>query len=182
MAASDVRKSKKDPTQYAAFEIKREQVEGLTGEGTKSAYTGRSPLTRWIARAFDYDDFVSNVDATGWVVKNPLPPNSLVLRAIMRVETAFEASGPAADVDVGHGGTPGANPGDGWGDGLDLTSTGAVCDPDSDFNPAGANGPRFYDEDTVDVYWQNATAPTAGEAILFLEVISYHEDLGEEVT
>jgi len=97
------------------------------------------------------------------------------MRVVARVDTAFVGTGNN-DIDIGDDVDA-----DGWGDGLDFSSQGAKYDPDAVFNSAGSTGFKHYATlDSIDVHFKNATAPTAGEAILFVEVISYHEAYSEE--
>lgn len=182
MTVRDVFKSNAPPTAYSEFQIQRSQRHGLnSGAVFDTADSGYSPVSRWLAKAFTYDDFVSNPSgAVGHVVQVQVPRGTIMLQCLVRVDTLF-AGGAPTDVDVGTGGTPGAAPGDAWGDGLDFSSTGVKYDPNADNNPGGSVGFGYYEDgDTIDVYWQNATAPTAGQAILFMKLISYHEDLNEE--
>jgi hypothetical protein len=175
------RKSKQPDTQYFQFKDVREAKAGLNSGATYDADTGASPVARWLAFAFDYDDFVSNPDATGYVVRCQLPMYTIVMEALVRVDTAWTADGKD-DIDIGDG-----NAAAGWADGIDFTSTGIQADRDAVYNdydadPAdGSAGYQFYDTgDTIDVLWKNAVAPAAGEAILFLKTLSYHEALSAE--
>jgi len=182
MTIRDVFKSNAPPTAYSEFEIQREQRHGYNSGATYDPDSGYSPVSRWLAKAFDYSDFVSNPSgAEGYVMQAQVPRGTIMLQCLVRVDTLF-AGGEPDNVDVGTGGTPGANPGDAWGDGLDFTSTGVKYDPDADNNPGGTVGFAYYENgDTVDVYWWNGTdPPTAGQAILFMKLISYHEDLNAE--
>lgn len=181
MTVRDVYKSSAPPTAYSEFEIQREQRHGQNSGSTHDPDSGYSPVSRWISKAFTYEDFTSNSSgATGHMVQMQIPRGTVMLRCVARVDTLFADTG-ADDIDIGTGGSPGSGPGDAWGDGLDFSSTGVKYDPDADNNPGGSTGFAYYENgDTIDVYWQNATAPTAGQAIVFMEVISYHEDLNKE--
>jgi len=181
MTVRDVFKSHAPDTAYSEFKIQREQRHGQNSEAAYDPDSGYSPVSRWLAKAFDYSDFVSNPSgAEGYVMQAQVPRGTIMLQCLVRVDTLF-AGGEVDDVDIGTGGTPGDNPGDAWGDGLDFSSTGVKYDPDAD-NNGGSVGFGYYENgDTIDVYWWNgATAPTAGQAILFMKVISYHDDLNEE--
>jgi hypothetical protein len=179
MSKTDVYKTDKPGTHLGTFERQREQKHGYTGE-TPDYNSGMSPMTRWLAKAFSYADFESQPD-TGYVMcKFPIHPNTIILRAMVRVDTAFEGTGTDS-VDIGTGGTADAAPGDGWGENLNLQSTGLKFDPDADYNPAGSSGPQLYtDGDTVDMLVSSYIVPTAGYGILFLEVITYNEALNAE--
>ena len=178
MTIRDVSKSKAVDTAYSEFSIKHSQRVALNSAETYDYDLGRSPVSRWIARAFDYSDFASNPNAHGYRCPIRVPRGSRVLRVMAEVHTVFNQM--TSDVDVGTGGTPWANPGDGWGDGLDLTATGLKYDPDADFNPGGSTGPQSYmNGDTIDMYI-STTPPTAGQGVLYIEVISYHEQYAAE--
>jgi len=162
-------------TYYLTFKAVHQSRDGLNSGSIVDADTGKSPVSRWLTGAFAYDDFTSNPDSVGHEVRFLLPPNTFVLRVAARVDTAFVGTGNN-DIDIGDDDDP-----DGWGDALDFSSTGGKYDPNSEFNPAGTTGFKYYsDLDSIDVQFKNATAPTAGEALLHVEVISYHEDLGAE--
>ncbi|MHC4542926.1 MAG: hypothetical protein ACYSYL_00165 [Planctomycetota bacterium] len=172
----NVRASRYPDTHYFTFKpVKHSNRDGTPGDNPTDADTGMSPLSRWLTFTFTYADFESNPEATGHRVQAMTPPNTIALRSLCRVDTAFVGTGNN-DIDVGDG-----NDTAGWGDGLDFSSTGGKYDPNSTYNPAGSTGFAFYeDPDTIDILFKNATAPTAGAAKVFLEVISYHEDLNEE--
>lgn len=179
--ANYARKSKQPDTQYFQFKDVREAKAGLNSSSAIDADTGASPVTRWLTFTFDYDDFVSNPDATGHIVRCQLPLYTIVQEAFARVDTAFSDTG-GDDIDVGDGNDP-----DGWADALDFSSTGIKRDADAAFNNQAVDpvdtsaGWQFYDSaDTIDVLFKNATAPTVGEAILFLKTISYNEALSAE--
>lgn len=179
MAARTVFQSFDPNTAYSEFAIKREQKVGKNSGSTYNTDRGYSPVSRWFAYAFQYSDFVSNTVGAGYMCECPVPNNSIVLRVMIRVDTAFTGTGTDA-VDVGTGGTRDAAPGDGWGENLDLQSTGLKYDPDADYNPGGSSGAQFYSSgDTIDVY-NTPGQPTAGKGIMFIEVISYHEALNAE--
>jgi len=176
MTVRDVYKSNAPPTAYSEFEIQREQRHGLNSSATYDPNSGYSPVSRWLAKAFTFDDFVSHpTGETGHCAQLQVPRGTIMLRCVARVDTAFVGTGNN-DIDVGDNDDT-----DGWGDGLDFSSTGVKYDPNSVYNPAGTTGFAYYASgDTIDVLMKNATAPTAGQAIVFMEVISYHEDLNEE--
>jgi hypothetical protein len=160
-------------TEYFQFELKREQKAGLNSGGETDANPGFSPISRWISAAFDYDDFASNPSLTGYEAKVQVPRDSMVLRVVARVDETFDnVSTPIIGDD--------ADP-NGWNEDAGLGSTGFKYDPDAAFGPDGGTGGKYYEDgDTIDVQTQNGTAPTQGKGILFIEVISYHEDAEAE--
>jgi hypothetical protein len=173
-----VRKTDAPDTYLETFKaVKHSSRDGLGSGAITDNDTGKSPISRWLSFAFQYSDFVSNdTGATGHKVKCQIPRGTMALLAVARVDTAFVGTGNN-DIDVGDGSTT-----DGWMNGMDFSSTGLKVDPDGAYQITKSDGTgAFYpDGDTVDVLFKNATAPTAGEAILFLQVISYHEDLSRE--
>lgn len=175
------RKRDNPDTQYFQFKPVREAKGGLNSASAVDADTGESPISRWLAFEFDHEDFISNPDQVGNIVRCQLPINSIVMECVVRVDEIFAGTGHD-DIDIGDG-----NDTDGWADGLDFSATGVYRDADAAYNDPtsdptdGSAGYQFYDSgDTVDVLFKNATAPTAGEAILFLKIISYHEELSAE--
>ena len=179
MTVRSVYQSKAPDTAYSEFAGKREQKVGLNAAGSYDVNSGYSPTSRWLPYAFQYSDFVSNVDAPGCsICRFPIARYTLVTRAAVRVDTAFDN---ASACDIGTGGTPDAPPGDGWGEDLNLESPGIFYDPNSDYNPGGSDGMQIYTSgDTIDILTDDNTPPTAGQGILFLEVISYNEVYNEE--
>ena len=135
-------------------------------EPTRDPEELMSPITRWWSRAFAFGDQTASVVAIG------IPPGSRVLSVAMEIAVAW--AGTTAVV-VGDGATA-----DGWiatgiitpttlGDfGRDLTST------------FGAKGKLYQAGDTIDVTFTGIA--NAGEAILYVEMISYNEDLAAEDT
>jgi hypothetical protein len=167
------RKNDHPATLYLQFEPKRDQKEGLNSAATTDPNPGFSPVTRWLCFAFDYADFASNPDLTGYKATVLMPRDTIALRAVVRVDTAFDN---ASSVNVGDDTDP-----NGWANALDLESTGAKFDPDAAYQPGGTTGGVYYaDGDTVDIETATGTAPTAGQGLLFIEVISYHEDANAE--
>ena len=144
----------KSPTSYYAF------------EPTRNPENGMSPITRWWSRAFAFGDQSASV------VSVAIPPGARVLSVVLEISVAW--TGTTA-VTVGDG-----TAADGWiataiitpttaGDfGRDLTST------------YGAKGKLYQDGDTIDVSF--AGIASAGEAILFVEMISYAEAIAIEDT
>jgi len=176
MTIRDVYQSDNKNTTYGEFSYIREQKHGRNSGALYDPDSGYSPMTRWLAKAFDYSDFVSSPQGrTGHVAQLPIPRGSIVLRCVTRVDTAFVGTGNT-DIDIGD-----PDDQDGWADGISFATTGVKIDGDADYNWHADGTGVFYDTGgTVQVLFQNATAPTAGEAIVFLEIISYHEDLSKE--
>lgn len=125
---------------------------------------GLSPISRWLTYAYTYEDLVASA------INVQIPPKTIVLRAWHRVDAAF--TGVTA-VIVGDGDNT-----QGWlATGLIVPGTpGAVCDPTAAYVAAG--GKWYPDGDTIDIA-QTGIA-TAGSGILFVEMISYHEDYEAE--
>ncbi len=172
----DVFQSANKATTYGEFEVQREQRHGKNSDSTYDANSGYSPLTRWFAQAFTYEDFTSNPEGrTGQEAQIQVPRGSIILRCFVRVDTLFTGSGNS-DIDVGD-----SDDADGWLDGVDFSSTGLKMDCDADYNWHLNGTGRYYSNGKmIKVLMKNATAPTTGEAILFLEIVSYHEDLSKE--
>ncbi len=169
------RSSKAPDTQYFQFKIIREQKGGEV-DGVYDHDIGYSPISRWLAFVLDYEDFISNPNATGHMIQCQIPVGTIIKDCIVRVDKIFSSTG-SDDIDIGD-----TDQTDGWADGLDFTSTGlkhdtnaAYTDKDADPNPDVAGMQLYMDGDTVDVLFKNGTPPVAGRAILFLETISYHE-------
>jgi hypothetical protein len=162
-------------TLYTRFKAVHSQRTGSDNSGSTTDYeSGASPISRWVAMAFDYSDFTSNSEALGYVARLPVPAGTLAIGCFARVDTLFASTG-ANDIDVGDG--DGA---DDWLDGVDFSSVGIKCDWDDAYNRSNGTGKFYRYGDTIDVKWKNATAPTAGKAIIFLEVVSYNEDYNAE--
>jgi len=174
MAVRSVYKQNEPDTQYGEFAPHREQKVGLNSASAYDTNSGYSPMTRWLSYAFEHTDFVSNVESGGcYVCRFPIPRYTMLMRAAIRVDTVFDNT---SAVDIGTGGVPDSAPGDGWGEDLSLHSTGLKYDPNADYNPGGDVGMQIYvSGDTIDIYTSSGTAPTVGEGILLLEIISYHE-------
>jgi hypothetical protein len=171
-----VRSQKAPDTFYQSFKAVRSQRDAPGDLTVRDEDTGRSPVSRWLSWAFDYADFVSNTTGyTGHWVLCQVPRGTMALRAVARVDVAFVGTGNN-DIDIGDG-----NDLDGWLDGADFSSTGLKTVTKGAYNWITAGTGVFYaDGDQIEVGFKNATAPTAGEAILFVECISYHEDLSAE--
>ena len=125
---------------------------------------GMYPFTYWLAWAYDYSELDSNSK-----IYAILPPGAAVLRVANRVDEAFTG---ATDLTIGDGTDP---------DGFLATGVASptaagdfVCDTDA----AYADGKYYEDGDTIDIYI--AGPVTAGSGKLFVEVLSYFEDLAEE--
>lgn len=183
MTAPFARKSAAPDTTYVTFKQVFGQRE-YTVDGVDDADTGKSPISRWLAYAIDYSDFVSSATGTPVEATCLIPRGTLIIDCYVRVDTAF-AGGTSTAVDVGD-----SNDADGWAVNLDLTTATTTTsiwerDPDAAYtNKAsdvaqGTSGAQFYRDGGV-VRVTMASFPTAGEMILFLETISYHEDQSKE--
>jgi len=160
-------------TEYFQFEPKREQKAGLNSGSEVDANPGFSPIGRWLAFAFDYDDFASNPDLSGYKATVQVPRDTIALRAYARIDEAFDN---ASSVNIGDDSDP-----NGWANAIDITGTGLKFDPDAAYMPNGTTGAKYYEDgDTIDIETGTGTAPTQGKGILFVEVISYHEDAEAE--
>lgn len=141
-----------ESTAYFAFERTRDPSDGM------------SPISRWIAYAYEYGDQSASTVAI------PVLPNSRVLRVFHEVAEAF--TGVTA-MTVGDGDTA-----DGWIASGTITPTSAgdfVWDYDSDFAKVGK---LYEDGDTIDIGFTGVAS--AGSGILWQEVISYAEDVAAE--
>lgn len=170
-----VRSQDAPDTELFCFAVKHDYPSTLDGDATDRPDTGFSPISRWLAWAVDYDDFVSNPDAVGYIARCQIPRGTIADKCYARVDTLFAAAGGAADIDIGDETDP-----NGWGDAFNWTAAALFFDTSAAYNTgdasAGVSGPQLYAAgDTIDIIWQNATAPTAGYVILFLRCISYHE-------
>ena len=173
MTVRSVYKQNEPNTQYGEFAPHREQKVGLNSASAYDTNSGYSPMTRWMAYAFDYDDFVSNTEQGDYIIRCPVPRYTIVSRVMLRVDTLFDNC-TAASIGTGGNGTAAA--GYSWMTATTLASTGLKYDPDAVNQPGGTTGAAIYvNGETIDLYTNDGTAPTAGEAIMFIEVISYHE-------
>ncbi len=156
--------STKHPATYlGTFEARREQKLSES-EGGPDQYIGRSPMSRWLAVAFDYTSF-EDEDGNYVAVQHQLPQHAIALRAVLRVDEAFVG---VATVDVGDD-----NDADGWFAAQSLAATGA-------FVAGGAYATAGLSYDGAQLIVDVGSIPTAGQAIVLVEVISYHENLGAE--
>ena len=127
-----------------------------------------SPVSRWIAKAYDYSDISASMFSMH------IPPGSRVLRVYHEVQVALTG---VVSLIVGDGTND-----DGWIETAVATPSSAgdfVSDYDADYS---AVGKLYQDGDMIDItFTGNATTDfTAGEAILWVEIISYNEDLEAE--
>lgn len=166
-------------TVLMTFRVVHGQRAVIDGDAADDAETGRSPISRWLAWAFDYDDFVSNPDGVGYMVRLIIPRGTIGMQVFARVDTAFNGT---VAIDIGDG-----NDTDGWADDFSFENTGIHRDANAAYNnlatdpTAGTAGWQYYSSgDTLDVWWRNATAPAAGQAIVFMRTVSYHEDANAE--
>lgn len=182
MGAPYARSNDIENTTYMTFRVIHSDRGGSDdAAGIVDTDSGKSPVARWLTWALDYDDFVSNpTGATGYVAKCQVPRGTIALKLLARLEEVFAGAGKT-DIDIGDGDNT-----DGWADAFNWgTTTGLYYDENAAYNTgdasAGVAGPQYYSgADTIDVLWGNATAPTQGKVVIFLEVISYHEDVGAE--
>ena len=135
---------------------------------TRDPETAMSPVSRWIAQAYDYEDIEASMFSMH------IPPGSRVLRVYHEVQTVLVG---VVSLVVGDGDTA-----DGWIKTANVTPTTVgdfVNDPDADFAVVGK---LYQDGDTIDItFTGNATTDfTSGVGILWVEVISYAEALEAE--
>jgi len=177
------RKSAAPDTTYMTFRQTFGQRE-YTVDGVDDKDNGKSPVSRWLTYAIDYSDFVSSATGTPVEATCIIPRGTLILECLVRLDTAF-AGGTSNAVDVGD-----ANDADGWAVNLDLTTATTTTpiwfrDADAAYNnkatdiTQGTAGAQFYENGGV-VRVTMASFPTAGEMLLFLHTISYHEDQSKE--
>ena len=138
--------------------------------------TGKSPIARWYAWYFDYDDAV--LVGSNYIIKCQVPPNTIAMKLMVRIDTVFDGTG-SDSVDIGDGDTT-----TGWLTALSFQATGLKFDHDAVYNTgtavATSAGPQLYsDGDTIDIDIGTA-ASTQGQGVLFLESISYNEELNAE--
>lgn len=165
------------------FRVARDQRATIDGDQGDAPDTGRSPISRWLAWAFDYDDFISNPGTTRCIARLQIPRGTIGMQVFARVEIAWTDATVAADVDIGDG-----NVVNGWADSVDWSTVGVITrDADAVYNnlatdpTQGTEGWQYYvNGDTLDVNWNSVTLPTAGRAIVFMRCVSYHEDLDAE--
>lgn len=172
------RVQKAPDTYYETFKpVKHSNRDGLNSAATVDNDTGQSPISRWLAYALDYADFTSNLTATGYLARCQIPRGTLALRVVVRVDAAFDGSASTeADIDIGD-----SSDSAGWIDSGDFSSTGIVTVPSGAYQwDTNGTGAFYEDGDTVTVATKSTTAPTTGSAIIFIETISYHEDLEAE--
>lgn len=184
MGAPYARSNDIENTTYMTFRVIHSDRGGSDdAAGTVDADSGKSPVARWLTWALDHDDFVSNpTGATGHMAKCQVPRGTIALKLLARLDEVFDDEAEADDIDIGDG-----NDTDGWADSLNWITDGVglYYDADAAYNTgdasAGVSGPQYYSgADTIDVLWKNATAPTQGKVVIFLQVISYHENVGAE--
>lgn len=170
-------------TELFCFAVKHDYTCTIDGDAATTPDSGFSPISRWLAWAVDYDDFVSNPDAVGYIARLQIPRGTIGMQCFARLDTAFSATGKA-DIDIGDG-----NVSDGWMDGANWGTAGLFRDANAVYNNlatdpnAGVAGWQQYAAgDTLDILWKNATAPVAGYVIVFLRTVSYNEAANAEWT
>jgi len=149
--ASERLNAKSSPqTAYFRFETGRDQD------------AGNSPIPRWLAWAYGYDDQSSSV------VTFDVPRNVIIEKVIHQVATAFTG---ATAITIGDGDAD-----DGWIAGATITPGSAgdtVSDPDSTNHAIGA---KFY-QTGGQLKAVFTGVATAGTGKLFAKIISYAEPL-----
>jgi hypothetical protein len=139
-------------TQYSSYETTRNPEDGM------------SPESRWWSKAFSYDDQSASVVSIG------IPLNSRVLRVALEIGAGFTDT---TAVVVGDGDT--AN---GWIETGVITPT-TAGDFGLDYNSTfGVKGKLYQSGDTIDITFTGVAS--AGEGILFVEMISYNEAIAIE--
>jgi hypothetical protein len=159
----------------------------LDGDATTEVDSGASPITRWLAYAFDYADRVSNSGETAWIINCLVPRGSLIMDAMVRLDQAFDGTA-ANSVEIGD-----ANQASGYAAAIDLTqdpgttpiwirdANAVYVDTTNDIS-AGSTGAQYYKEGGVVIVVLSTTVPTQGRALLFLETPSYNEPQNSEWT
>ena len=126
---------------------------------------GMSPVSRWMSQAYVFTDIVASA------LTLHVPPGTMVLRAVHRVDAALSG---CTDLLVGDG-----DAANGWittGVVTPGTAGDCVTDPTSVNHALGVK--RYGAGDTIDLAFSGVI--TAGAGILFIEVISYTEALEAE--
>lgn len=173
-------------TTYLQFRPVRSSKDSIyVGDVSNDADLGASPVSRWLAYAFDHADLVSNAAGTAWVAQFQIPHGSFVIDHYLRLDEEFDGTGANA-VDIGD-----SNDTDGWAVNLDLTAAPGTTptwhrDADAAYVnkasnvSAGVSGGQYYQYGGVIEAIIATTVPTKGKAIAFFEIISYHEDQDAE--
>jgi hypothetical protein len=123
---------------------------------------GMFPFTYWLNMSYDYSDISASV------VSLFVPANAKVLRVAHLIDEAFTG---VTSIIVGDGSATNGWIADAYGAGTagtfitDLTSTYAAV------------GKMYTTADTIDVTLGGTTSWTAGSGKLFVEMLSYNEDL-----
>lgn len=123
---------------------------------------GMFPFTYWLNMSYDYSDISASL-ATLFV-----PAEARVLRVCSQIDEAFTG---VTSMIVGDGDDP-----NGWiADAYDAGAAGTFM---TDYTAAyAATGKRYGTADTIDITFGGATSWTAGSGKLWVEVLSYFEDL-----
>jgi len=189
MAIFHARGRREPNTAYMTFkQIHSQRSATLDGDPSTDVDLGRSPVTRWLAYAFDFDDGGSNTDGR-YTYSFLVPRGTIVMDAIVRLDTEWDGSG--SDINIGD-----SNQASGYHDAVDLTSAvtttpilkrdanAVYIDIDAADIVAGTTGYQiYYNGGTVlAVAVGDPTTMTQGQAILFLKTLSYHEPLNSEWT
>lgn len=185
MGAPYVRSNLAPDTEYVSFK-QVHSARDTARDGVTDSDTGRSPIGRYLAYAFDYADVVSATDGSAWVVNCIVPRGSLIRDALLRLDEEFDGTN-ADSVEIGD-----SNQASGYAAAIDLTAVPGDTplwyrDADALYVnrasdvAAGATGAQYYQHGgVVVVLLATGDAPTTGRAILFLETISYCEDQDAE--
>ncbi|MCP4537693.1 MAG: hypothetical protein GY832_11140 [Chloroflexi bacterium] len=163
MTARDVHSTKAPGTYLGTFQAQRQQKLGEV-EGEYDQHIGRSPMSRWVAFAFDYTSF-EDEDGVYQMVKHQLPARTIARDAFVRVDEGFVG---AATASIGDD-----NDADGWFAAQSLAAPGA-------FKAGGAYATAGFAYEGGEISVDVGSLPTAGQAIVFVEIITYHEALGAE--
>lgn len=185
MTAPFARKVRATDTHYMQFKKVHSKRATLDGDAVTDVDTGASPVTRWLAFAFDYADRVSNSEGTSWVVNCLVPRGSIITDCMVRIDRVFDGT-TANSVEIGD-----SNQASGWAANLDFTAdpgttplwyrdADAVYTDKTNDISAGATGAQYYEEGGVVVILLCTTVPTTGRGILFLATISYNEPQNSE--
>lgn len=167
------RSSKHPSTQFFQFEPKREQKDGLNSASEVDVNPGFSPVSRWMAAAFEHDDFTSVADGNNSRVEFQVPENTIVLRAMLRIDKALDNASGATLGD--------ADDNDGWITATSIESTGVKYTYNAAYQPAGTTGVRHYTSGgRIRLDTNEHPAPTEGAGLILVEVISYHEEYEAE--
>ncbi len=173
------RQSDTGDTQFFAFKIVREWLDGSDSSGDVTADIGQSPVDRWLAYCLDCSEVASTVTE----VTAPIPAGSTILSCFARVDKAVkDASDANVTLQIGDDAQTA-----GWMDGLnvgDVSGDDRIRYDDTAVYNAGdashgVTGPQYYEHGGILTLTFSAT-PAEGYLIVFLETPSYNEVLENE--